>query len=82
MVKILKDLFPNDGTGRGHVGMEAGLRSEGRKKKVPPFPVKTPRHRMRERDGAQREFNRPPAFHIARKKGLSQPNNATYRPRI
>jgi len=40
MVKILKDLFPNDGTGRGHVGMEAGLRSEGRKKKVPPFPVK------------------------------------------
>jgi hypothetical protein len=70
MVKILKDLFPNDGTGHGHVGMEAGLRSEGRKKKVPPFPVKTPRHRMREKDGAQREFNRPPAISDCSKEGL------------
>jgi hypothetical protein len=69
MVKILKDLFPNDGTGRGHVGMEAGLRSEGRKKKVPPFPVKTPRHRMRERDGAQSEFNRPRAISDCSKEG-------------
>src|SRR5260370_12502650 len=43
MVKILKDLFPNDGTGRGHVGMEAGLRSEGRKKKDAALPSETDR---------------------------------------
>src|SRR5260370_17155761 len=43
MVKILKDLIPNDGTGRGHVGMEASLRSEGRKKKDAALPSETDR---------------------------------------
>jgi hypothetical protein len=63
--------------------MEAGLRSEGCKKKDAALPGETHRDTECVKETALKANSTAHApSQIARKKGLSQPNNATYRPRI
>jgi len=70
MVKILKDLFPNDGTGRGHVGMEAGLRSEGRKKKDAALPSKNTETQNARKRRRPKRIQPPTGISYCSKEGL------------